>query len=93
MPNYVLTTSYGWIVSDPCDVARDLDRIQEYIDKTITEVEAALAHYHLKRVGIIDTSYQDLDFLSQQMQSLTTSVAPTGTPTDSQSHQTNAACG
>jgi hypothetical protein len=50
MPNYVPTTSYGWIVSDLSDVARDLDRIQQYTDESITEVEAALAYYHLKHV-------------------------------------------
>jgi len=50
MPNYVPTTSYGWIVSDLRDVAKDLERVQQFTDEAITEVEAALAHYHLKKV-------------------------------------------
>ncbi len=50
MSNYVPTTSYGWIVSDLRDVAKDLERVQQFTDEAITEVEAALAHYHLKKV-------------------------------------------
>ncbi len=49
MPNYVPTTSYGWAVSDLSDIVEDLDRIQKYSDEKITEVEATLAHHHLKR--------------------------------------------
>ena len=50
MPNYVHTTSYGWIAADLRNVVKDLDRIQEFTDEVITEVEPALAHYHLKKV-------------------------------------------
>ena len=50
MSNHVPTTSYGWIVADLRDIAQDLDRIQISTEEAIPEVEAALAHFHLKKV-------------------------------------------
>jgi hypothetical protein len=50
MPNIVPTTSYGWIVNDLRDMSEDLYRIATDTAENITEVEAALAHFHLDKV-------------------------------------------
>ena len=49
MPNIVPTTSYGWIVSDLRDISEDLYKIAIDTSENITEVEAALAHFHLSK--------------------------------------------
>jgi hypothetical protein len=95
MPNIVPTTSYGWVVSDLRDLVVDLNRIALETGENITEVEATHCHFHLNKVlksVLLATRLARLKWpsLSQQMLSLTTSVSPTETSTDSRSPQTSA---
>lgn len=88
VPNIIPTSSYGWIVSDLRDISEDLYRIAIDTSEDITEVEAALAHFHLSKVLqslILATRLgrRGWPSLSQQMLSLTTSASPTETSTDS----------
>ena len=91
MPNLTPNTSYGWVVYDLKDIVQ---RIQRNSDGNITEVEAALAHFYLKKILedlILATRVARAGWpsLSQQMQSLIISRSPTETSTDSPSTQTS----
>ncbi len=50
MPREFPLTAYGWTVEDLRDTAEDLLKIALETTDGITEVEAALAHYHLSIV-------------------------------------------
>ena len=96
MPNIVPTTSYGWVVSDLKDISEDLYRIATDTTENITEVEAALAHYHISKVLhslILATRIRRRAWPALSLQTLSSTIyrSPTETSTDSQSLQTSVA--
>ncbi len=89
-------TRYRLLVNDLKDLAVELKDIAQDTQENISKVEATLALYYLKQIleGLILATRigrRSWPSLSQQMQSLTTSVSSTGTSTDSQSPQTSVA--
>ena len=75
------------------ELAYEMKDIAQDTEENISEVEAFLAQYYLKHIvqGLILATRigrRTWPFLSQQMQSLTTSASRTGTSTDFPSPQT-----
>ena len=84
------------VVNDLKDLALDVKDIAHDTEENISEVEAVLSQYYLKQILeglILATRIGRRTWPSpcQLVQSLTTSLSPTETSTDSQSLQTSAA--
>ena len=95
MPQIFLTR-YRLVVNDLKDLALDVKDIAHDTEENISEVEAVLSQYYLKQILeglILATRIGRRTWPSpcQLVQSLTTSLSPTETSTDSQSLQTSAA--
>ena len=96
MPNTFLTR-YRLVVNDLKELALgDVLDVKDIAQDTISEVEAVLSQYYLKQILeglILATRIGRRTWPSpcQLVQSLTTSLSPTETSTDSQSLQTSAA--